>query len=57
MLVASVKTAVTWLKPLREKERVISSPGMPANAVSTGNVTCFSTSTGPSEGTKVLICT
>ena len=44
MSVASVNTAVTWLKPLREMLRVLSSPGMPASAVSTGSVTCFSIS-------------
>ncbi len=30
---------------------------MPASAVSTGNVTCFSISIGESDGTIVLICT
>ena len=30
---------------------------MPASAVSTGNVTCFSTSVGDSAGASVLICT
>jgi hypothetical protein len=44
MSVLSVNTAVTWLKPLREMERVLSSPGMPASAVSMGKVTCFSIS-------------
>jgi hypothetical protein len=33
---ASSKTTVTWLKPLREIERELSSPGIPAIAVSTG---------------------
>ncbi len=32
----SAKTAVTWEKPLRESERVYSSPLIPASAVSTG---------------------
>ena len=30
---------------------------MPASAVSIGNVTCFSTSTGEKAGQTVLICT
>ena len=30
---------------------------MPASAVSIGKVTCFSISTGESEGATVLICT
>ena len=45
-----MKTAVTCAKPLRESERVYSRPGMPASAVSTGKVTCFSMSTGESDG-------
>ena len=57
MVVASVKTAVTWEKPLREIERVYSRPGMPASAVSTGKVTCFSMSVGERAGASVLICT
>jgi hypothetical protein len=52
-----VNTAVTWEKPLRDKERVLSRPGMPARAVSIRNVTCFSTSAGDSAGAVVLICT
>ena len=57
MSVLSLKTAVTCEKPLRESERVLSRPGMPASAVSIGNVTCFSISTGDSAGAKVLTCT
>src|SRR6266478_6280190 len=57
MSVRSVKTAVIWAKPLREKERVDSRPGVPASAVSTGNVTCFSISIGASAGAMALICT
>jgi hypothetical protein len=52
-----VKTAVTWAKPLRKKERVVSSPGVPASDVSIGNVTCFSISMGVSAGAVALICT
>ncbi len=52
-----VKTAVTWEKPLRDSDRVYSSPGMPASAVSIGKVTCFSMSIGESAGATVLICT
>src|SRR3546814_9213134 len=48
MSVESSKITVTWLKPLREIERVLSSPGMPASAVSTGKVTSFSMLTGDS---------
>src|SRR6266496_1687511 len=61
MSVLSVKTAVTWAKPLRENERVDSRPGVPASAVSIGNVTCFSISRGESElghdacGTRLLV--
>src|ERR1700680_76954 len=57
MSVLSVKTAVTWAKPLRENDHVFSRPGVPASATSTGNVTCFSTSRGESAGAKALICT
>ena len=57
MSVLSVNTAVTWEKPLRENERVYSRPGVPASAVSIGNVTCFSISTGDSAGATALICT
>jgi hypothetical protein len=53
----SLKIAVTWLKPLRENERVLSTPASPERAVSMGKVTRFSTSTGPSPGARVLICT
>jgi hypothetical protein len=56
-LALSLKTAVTWLKPLREKDRTLSTPSSPDNAVSIGNVTRFSISTGPRAGTTVLICT
>src|SRR3954454_6018168 len=57
MSVLSVKTAVTWAKPLREKERVNSRPGVPASAVSIGNVTCFSISIGESAGARALTWT
>ena len=57
MLVLSLNTAVTWEKPLRDSERVYSSPGVPASAVSMRKVTCFSISTGESAGATVLICT
>src|SRR5262249_7780525 len=57
MSVLSLKTAVTWAKPLRENERVDSRPGVPASAVSIGNVTCFSISTGDSAGAMALIWT
>src|SRR5262245_18030773 len=57
MSVRSVKTAVTCEKPLRDSERVLSSPGAPASAVSIGKVICFSISTGESAGAMVLICT
>jgi len=36
MSVASVKIAVTCEKPLRDSERVVVRPGMPASAVSSG---------------------
>src|SRR5215212_9215032 len=57
MSVLSVKTAVTWEKPLRENERVDSSPGVPARAVSIGKVICFSISIGVSAGAMALIWT
>ena len=57
MSVLSVKTAVTCEKPLRDIERVLSRPGMPASAVSIRNVTCFSISAGDSAGAMVLTCT
>src|SRR5262249_26764397 len=57
MSVFSVKTAVTWANPLRENERVDSSPGVPASAASIGNVTCFSISMGESAGAMALIWT
>ena len=53
----SAKTAVICAKPLRENERVDSSPGMPASAVSSATVTCFSISTGVSAGAVALIWT
>ena len=53
----SLKTAVTWLKPLRENERTLSTPSRPVKAVSIGNVTRFSISIGLKVGTTVLICT
>src|SRR6266700_1771965 len=57
MSVRSAKTAVTWAKPLRENERVDSRPGVPASAISIGNVTCFSISMGDSAGAMALIWT
>src|SRR5262245_7085702 len=57
MLVLSLNTAVTCEKPLRDSERVYSSPGVPASAVSMRKVTCFSISTGDSAGARVSICT
>src|SRR5215216_6625308 len=57
MSVLSVKTAVTWAKPLRENDRVDSSPGEPASAVSIGKVTCFSISIGDSAGATPLTWT
>ena len=52
MSVFSVKMAVTCEKPLREIERVLSRPGMPASAVSIRKVTCFSISAGDSAGRR-----
>ncbi len=57
MSVESEKMAVIWAKPLRLSDRVLSSPLMPASAVSTGKVTCFSISSGESAGARTLICT
>src|SRR3954452_6381945 len=57
MSVFSLKTAVTCENPLREIERVLSRPGMPASAVSIRNVTCFSISAGDSTKAVVLTCT
>jgi len=57
MLVFSSNTAVICEKPLRDSERVLSSPGIPASAVSSGTVICFSTSTVENAGASVLICT
>ena len=39
----------------RENERVDSSPGMPASAVSSATVTCFSISSGVRAGATALI--
>src|SRR6266478_9374300 len=50
MLVRSANTAVIWANPFRENDRVDSSPGIPASAVSSATVTCFSISTGVSAG-------
>src|SRR5882672_5894896 len=50
MLVRSANTAVICAKPFRENDRVDSSPGIPASAVSSATVTCFSISTGVSAG-------
>jgi hypothetical protein len=52
-----LKITVTWLKPLRDIDRVLSTPFRPAIAVSIGYVTRFSTSTGLIVGTTVLIWT
>jgi hypothetical protein len=41
---------VTWAKPLREKDQVLSRPGIPASATPTGKVTCFSASKGDKAG-------
>ena len=59
MLVPSSNTAVTWLNPLREMERVLSSPGMPARFagtvktsfryIATGS-SCFSPAAKAAEG-------
>src|SRR5258708_7331622 len=57
MFVRSLKIAVIWAKPLREKDRVDSSPGVPASAGSIGKVTCFSISTGVSAGATALTWT
>src|SRR5215212_12023583 len=57
MLVRSVKTAVIWAKPFRENDRVDSRPGVPASAVSSATVTCFSISTGVSAGATALTWT
>src|SRR5882757_7147231 len=57
MSVLSANTAVTWAKPLREKERVDSRLGVPARAVSIGKVTCFSISIGESAGARALTWT
>src|SRR3984893_300869 len=54
MLVRSANTAVICAKPFRENERVDSSPGIPASAVSSATVTCFSISTGVSDGAVAL---
>src|SRR5579863_3531339 len=57
MSVLSLNTAVTWAKPLRENDQVFSRPGVPASATSSGNVTCFSISSGDSAGAKALTWT
>src|SRR5438105_2191406 len=57
MSVLSLNTAVIWEKPLRENDQVCSRPGVPASAISSGNVTCFSISTGESAGAKALTWT
>ena len=48
---------MTWLKPLREIDRVISRPSIPASPVSMGKVTCVSTCEGESAAALVLIWT
>src|SRR6266540_4948741 len=57
MSVWSANTAVICAKPLREKDRVDSSPGVPARAVSRATVTCFSISTGVNAGATALTWT
>ena len=53
----SSKTATTCDRPNFEIERTCSSPGRPLIACSIGKVICRSTSSGPSAGAMVLICT
>src|SRR5260370_28418712 len=50
MVVRAASAAVICAKPFRENDRVDSSPGIPASAVSSATVTCFSISTGVSDG-------
>ena len=57
MSTASSNTPVTWQKPFREIDRVCSSPGMPASAVSSGNVTNLSMSVVENAGCSTVICT
>src|SRR5258705_9660354 len=57
MLVRSAYTAVICAKPFRENDRVDYSPGIPASAVSSATVTCFSISTGVRAGAVALTCT
>src|SRR5258708_32194292 len=57
MLVWSAKTVVIWANPFRENERVDSIPGIPASAVSSATVTCFSISAGVRAGAVALTCT
>ena len=53
----SLKTAVSWANPLREKLRMLSRLGVPASARSISTVTCFSISTGVRAGAMTLIWT
>jgi len=57
MLVPSSKTTVTTESPNLETERTSSRPGSPLIDSSTGVVMKRSTSSGPSAGAEVRICT
>ncbi len=53
----SLKVIVTCERPNLESERSSTMSGRPAISLSMGKVTSFSTSSGASAGTAVLICT
>ena len=53
----SLNVTTTCEKPNFEIDRMLSRPGRPPIACSIGNVICCSTSSGPSAGATVLICT
>src|SRR3569623_1452274 len=55
MSALSSKMAVICENPLRESDRVLSSCGMPASAVSSGTVTCFSTSAIENDSTALIM--
>src|SRR6185503_993232 len=57
MFVPSRKMTVTWERPYRDRDRVSTRPGSPAMAVSIGNVTCRSISSGGSPSTTVFTWT
>jgi hypothetical protein len=57
MSVPSRNTTVTADRPERDTERIFCSLGTPLSAVSIGNVTRRSTSTGESPGTSVSTAT